>query len=112
MSIFKDFNNLYKNDPALIETQLINISNSIENEDDALFGGMLYDPKSAVVKGRKLFYSERSVNEKVGHSGIRTHLEAVIYYVLDSNGKLINDPVELKEAFEDLSSLIEQRVGR
>jgi len=111
LSIYSDFNDLYKNDPALIETDLINIASEIDENNDSLFDGVLYDPKMNLLNGRKIYYSERSVNEKIGSTGIRTHLEAVVYYVLDIHGQLINDPNELQAAYQDLNKLIDKRLN-
>jgi len=100
MSVFKELNDLYKNDPVAFDVQILKSYNNIQIEKHTpLFKNIHYTPSELVTDEFKILFASRAVNEKLMPTGVRTHVEASVYYVFDKDGRLLTDDNSLEKAY-------------
>ena len=100
MNMFKELNELYKDDPVAFDFTVLNASSKIKNADNILFKNMDFISNRMTKDGMIIYYGARAVNEKVGLSGVRTHIQSTIYYLLDEDGTLLVDSPSIEKAYD------------
>ncbi len=112
MSPFKALNTMYEDDKTQFIVIMSNIANGIPTESsDENFKHIEFEEHSITSNGNQIIFGDRAVQALGKNGGHQTHVEAVMYYVINRNGKLVMDEDEIIAGKIAMQAHMDQKYG-
>lgn len=112
MSPFKALNVMYENDKTQFTFIMSNIANEIPTESrDENFNHIEFEEQAITSNGNQIIFGDRAIQALGKNGGHQTHVEAVMYYVINHNGELIMDEDEIIAGKIAMQAHMDQKYG-
>lgn len=90
MSIYKEMVEFQENNPIDFSFNISKIARKVKNSEK-IFENTPFNANEVIVDGMKILYGLRAIYEKNLNGGGVTHAEATVYYIFNTENKLLMD---------------------